>query len=237
MVKPKWDLFCGELAWAEAVGRGWVRRKRLRDPWGEAEEAARVGLWEAATRFQADVGCAFRSYAYPRILGSILEWAENDGPYRMRARRVFKPRYCSLDADAELAQKLVPASDRPPESATEINDELRALLKFVPDERDRRLLIARFGQSVTEVEAARQAGLNLTQPGASRRIKRSLVAIRTAIGIAPGACAVARVTQPCWRPGMVCACGTKIGFRGDVKGRCARCYKREWARQRAAAAV
>ena len=224
MNAEKWQLFLAELPWAERLGRAWVRRRALRRGAyeDEAEQAARIGLWQSVLRYDSARG-DFRSFAYPRVKGEILEWARSDGPYRVRGGRhnYGMPRVLPL---TECAQSRAPIGSSA--ALVDVSDELRALLRLVPDARDRMLIIARYGGSQTECEAARTAGINVSQPAASKRIRRAVTTIRSAAGITVKSLRHCHANN--WS-GNACACGADLA-RGSAHGQCRRCYQRNWAR-------
>jgi RNA polymerase sigma factor (sigma-70 family) len=67
------DLFESHREWAEGIASAYVRRRCLCSRFSreQVQQAALIGLWNAAKRFDPTRGSTFQAFAYMKIVGAI----------------------------------------------------------------------------------------------------------------------------------------------------------------------
>lgn len=66
------SLATAHLAWAKRLA-GWMAARYPRAAADDVESAAILGLWVAATRYDAGRGAKFKTFAVPHIRGAVIE--------------------------------------------------------------------------------------------------------------------------------------------------------------------
>lgn len=163
------ELFERNRVWAIRVARKYVRRVDAplrRFAAGAVEQAALIGLWQAAARFDPARG-HFHGYAAKRIIGAVQDEARSAGALFMHRRRAA--------AMPEVEPLTTGEVDSRPQRAfcrVDDQDEVEALLRSVPP-RAATIFRAKVfdGQTVGQIRAAYKIGWGSTR-GALRLCRK-----------------------------------------------------------------
>lgn len=129
-----------------------VQRQNLGDlPWEEADQAGRVGLWQAILRFDPQRGHQFSTYAYPAIVHQVWRAVKdhcvaNRQEHAVREWAVFF-RHWEMGPAQRQAEREVRAS-------------LQALVARLPD-RLRAVIVGRYGLEGQAPQTLPELGLEL----------------------------------------------------------------------------
>jgi RNA polymerase sigma-B factor len=157
------------LPLADHIARRFEGRGEPRD---DLVQVARVGLVNAVVRFDIDTGSDFVSFAVPTIMGEVRRHFR-DNSWSVKVPRRLKELHLRLGAATAIADTLgdVDAGlDR-----IENREALRPLLEALP-ERERKVLVLRFFESMTQTQIADRVGIS--QMHVSRLLAKSLTRLR-----------------------------------------------------------
>ena len=129
-----------------------VNRQNIGDlPYDEADQAGRVGLWQAILRFDPYRGYQFSTYAYPAIVHAIwqavkVHCRDNQRAHRTRGWAVFFRHW-----EAGPAQR---------QAEREVQASLQALVARLPT-RLQQVIIGRYGLDGQEPQTLPELGVKL----------------------------------------------------------------------------
>ena len=132
----------------------------------DARAAGMLGLVEAACSFDPGRGVAFRVHAERRILGSMLDWARNEGAKGYRRRPDLAPEVGSLSWPVRID---LPAPDDPPDWGAEYTDLVRAYAHLSPvGPKGREILRLRYADAACSTDRSAGAAVGLSESRANQ---------------------------------------------------------------------
>lgn len=173
------------------VAAGLVLRKRRLPPYverGDLEAVGRFALVTVALRYRPDGDASFKTYAMPRLYGSMLDYLRDAAPLSRTAWKKFQAgdlsvvrRYLDIDHQPEIANELAVAATQ--DADVEFDDAfersmLRRALRTLPA-REEKVLLLYYRDGLTMQAISDRIGVNTSR--VSQLHARALRRLRTVV--------------------------------------------------------